>query len=118
MTVKTSLQKILFLHFISISVTQLSDRQCKLPSDLSDLCFCVNNNYLQCSGLNTTTSLKYLDQNLSHMLTQIEIINSDITCINLGKKYKNREGQHVLLNTKTYVQLTFKRCNPVKPWSI
>ena len=81
---KTLLHTLLLLHFITISVTQLSDKQCKLPSDLTSQCFCANNNYLQCSGLNSTTSFKHLDQNLSNMLTQIEIINSDITCINLG----------------------------------
>ena len=57
---------------------------CVLPSKLDTVCVCVTDNYLQCSGLNSTTSLQLIPAGSVGSITKLEILNSNVDCLDFN----------------------------------
>ena len=55
---------------------------CHLPSSLDTSCTCISN-YLQCTGINSTQSLQSVQSHEARTITQVEILNSDLKCLDL-----------------------------------
>jgi len=55
---------------------------CHLPSSLDTSCTCISN-YLQCTGINSTQSLQAVQSLEARTITQVEILNSDLKCLDL-----------------------------------
>ena len=55
---------------------------CHLPSSLDTSCTCISN-YLQCTGINSTQSLQSVQSLEARTITQVEILNSDLKCLDL-----------------------------------
>ena len=74
------LQLILFIFFITETLPDSSN--CSVPSNLENICSCVSQNYLQCTGLNSTQQLKQFPASPS--VTRIEILNSEVQCLDFN----------------------------------